>query len=427
MILVVELMDEGTGHAPGNSAWTQVIAAAAPDQPVRVVASPLHLAALQADPHLAAFANVSFHEIAIPTVHRQQVNVASWRRFRQEFAALRAVLADVPRSEPCLIVLAQAAPTAAFAARLVGLIERRALGVQVVLHGFLNAILGWRSRLPWQRRFDLRGLLTAAPRNVRFLALDPSIRAELVALIPAAEGRVDVLPLPINRAETAAWRPVRLEPPIRIGLVGQTTAAKGIGPFLEAARLLKARYGDAVEFHVVGRRFPDTPKEALAVLARPIPEGWMSRAEFVERIAPLHYVCLPLQPFYYRLSPSGALIDAITWLKPVVATDLPIVAEAFRQGGDIGERIGDPAQLPEVLAALIERADADRYARQVEALRRLRDRRSPQALVPTYRDILERGFGALLNTSCPPAAGRPGRTSQPSTAAGDTAQPLPPQ
>ncbi len=400
MILVVELVDGGTSHAFGNAAWSQAIARAAPAQAVRVLGAQDHANALRADRALAALANVSVREIPIPNTQRGKVNVVSLSRFREEVAALRAALADVPRHEPVLVVFAQACPTAVFAAHLVAGLERRPVRVQMVLHGFLNAIEGWRSRLPWLRRFDLRGLMEAPPRGLRFLALEEAIRDELLRLIPALGDSVDVLPLPANEAEIPLAHPVPLAHPIRIGLVGQTTAAKGIGPFLDIARALKARFGEKVEFHVVGRRFPDTPPEALSILARPIPDAWMSRAEFIERIAPLHYVCLPLQPEYYRFSPSGALIDAITWLKPVIATDLPIVRTAFRDGGDIGAMVPDQAAMERELAALIEAPDPERYARQVDALRRLREARRPLALAARYREILARGFADLLPPDC---------------------------
>lgn len=92
------------------------------------------------------------------------------------------------------------------------------------------------------------------------------------------------------------------------------------------------------EFPGLGRRRPDTPKEAPEVLARPIPQERMSRTEPTARTAPLDDVCLPLRPSYCRLSPAGALIDAIAWLKPVVTTDLPVFAKAFGEDGEIGER-----------------------------------------------------------------------------------------
>lgn len=394
MILIFELMDEAVTHAPGNSQWAQVIAQAAPDRQVRLFAPLAHRAALAQDPNLLALPNVELREIPLLSVYRRQVNVASPRRFREELAILRAALAEVPpAAEPCLIVFASAAPTAVFAALLAGRLLRRRVQVQMVLHGFANEVQGWRTRNPLLRRFDLPGLMQRPPRALRFLALEPSIAAELGRIVPASAGRIDVLPLPVNAAEIEACQPMLLTRPIKVALVGQTTAPKGIGPFLETARLFKQRYGDAVQFHVIGRRFPDTDLEALAVLDSEVSDDYLDRAVFLERLAGMHYVFLPLHESYYRLSPSGALIDAITWLKPVIATAIPLVADAFREGGDIGELRQDVPGMQAALQAIIESPDAERYARQVEALRGLRAKRMPTALVSLYRSILEHGFG----------------------------------
>jgi glycosyltransferase involved in cell wall biosynthesis len=399
MILIFELMDEAVTHAPGNSQWTQVIARAAPHQQVRLFAPPVHRAALAEDPNLLALPNLELREIPLLSVYRRQVNVASPRRFGEELTILRAALADVPPGEPCLVVFASAAPTAVFAALLAGRLMRRRVQLQMVLHGFANAVQGWRTRNPVLRRFDLRGLMQRPPRSLRFLALEPSIAAELGRIVPASAGRIDVLPLPVNAAEIGMWRPVPLDRPLKVALVGQTTAPKGIGPFLETARRFKQRYGAAIEFHVIGRRFPDTDPTTLAVLDSEVTDRYLDRAVFLERLAGMHYVFLPLHESYYRLSPSGALIDAITWLKPVIATAIPVVADAFRAGGDIGELCQDVPAMQTALERIMERPDPERYARQVEALKRLRAQRTPESLVSAYRDILERGFGDLLAAS----------------------------
>jgi hypothetical protein len=396
VIIVAELMDEGVAHAPGNSQWTQVIARAAPNQKVRLLAPARHLAALRADPNLVAQPNVALDEIPLITANRRQVNVASLERFRQEFAILRSAIAAVPRGEPCFVVLASAAPTAVYASLLAGWRLGRNVQVQMVLHGFANEVEGWRSRNPLVRRFDLRGLMERPPSGLRFLALERSIAAELARIVPASAGLIDVLPLPVNADEVGMAAPVPLGLPLRVALVGQTTAPKGIGPFLETARAFKERYGEAIEFHVIGRRFPETEPAALSVLARPIPDDFMTRAEFRERLAPIHYVFLPLHPSYYRLSASGALIDAITWLKPVIASDIPICADAFADGGDIGYLCHDLSAMHDALHGVMQRPDSARYMLQVEALRALRERRMPAALVDTYARIVEATFPDLL-------------------------------
>ncbi len=399
MILVAETTWTGTVHAPGNSATVQTVAAAFPGRAVRVVAEPSHLAELRRDPALAACANVDFRPIAVSPLFPGKTHVVSTRRFLHELRSLRAVLRDVPPAEPCLLFLISATPTAIAAASLLARVRRGRTGVQVGLHGNLNEIAGWRPRNPLARRFDLAAVLGGRqPGFRRYLVLEPSIRDALAAISPAAARRTDVLPLPVNAAESpdAAGEPPPA-PPVRIGFVGQGTAAKGFDVFVAIARALKAAHGDRVAFHLVGRTVPGTDSGPLAsVLAEPASDAHLPRAEFLRRLARLHYVLLPFRPGYYDLSASGALLDAVTWLKPVIALDVPLVRQFAAAHGEIGFLCKDGDALREAVDAAIAAPDGARYAAQVAALARARAARQPACLARVYRQVVRDGFPGLL-------------------------------
>ena len=400
MILVYEPVWYGSHHAPGNSVTIQTIARAFPDQMVRVLAEAGHLRELQADPSLTAYANVSFHPAPLSPWFQGKTHIVSARRFAAEFANLRAALRAVPAGEPVLLMLISVTPTAIFAAALLARAARRPIGVQVGLHGNLNEITGWRSRNPLLRSFDLAAALRAGhPGKVRYLVLEAAIRDELARLVPAAGRRTDVLPLPVNLAEVALARPVPFAPPLRIGLVGQATEAKGITPFLALAHRFQMSHPGKVAFHLVGRAMPGDDPARFAPLADPLATDFMTREEFLARLARLHFVCLPLQPGYYSLSASGALIDAITWLKPVIATPVPIAAALFREFGDLGYLCADLDTMAAAIEDILGAMDAERYARQVAAMAALRASRMPETLAQTYRAIVTQGFPGLLTAA----------------------------
>jgi len=397
MILVFEMLWVGTQHAPGNSATIQAIAGAWPEQVVRVLADPTHLAELRNDPELTACGNVQFAPIAIHPAHRGKTHIVAWGRFRQEFSTLRHGLAQVPNAEKCLLMLISATPTAIFAASLLARLHPGRVGVQVGLHGNLNDAFGWRPRNPLTRAFDLRSALTARhPRRLRFMVLEQGIRDTLASLLPAAASRTDVLELPINVAEVAGQRTPDFAPPIRIGLVGLATAAKGTELFLDIAREMTAHFPGKVTFHHVGRLTPDANPAPFAVLADPPSTAHLSRAQFTARLAALHYVFLPIREGYYNLSASGALLDAMTWAKPVIARALPVVAPHFRRFGDIGYLCDSDAGMRAAVETILTEMDADRYARQVAAMQALRAARTPAALAGTYRALIEREYPGLL-------------------------------
>jgi hypothetical protein len=397
MILVFEMLWVGTQHAPGNSATIQAIARGFPDQPVRVFADPSHLAELRTDPDLTACANVGFAPIAIHPTHRGKTHLVAWGRFRQELSALWHGLKQVPRGERCLLMLISATPTAIFAASLLVRLHPGRIGVQVGLHGNLNDAFGWRPRNPLTRAFDLRRALTARhPKRLRFMVLEQGIRDTLATLLPAAAARTDVLELPINVAELADQPAPGFAPPIRIGLVGLATAAKGTDLFLDLAREMTARFPGKVTFHHVGRLTPDADPAPFAVLADPPSTAHLSRAEFTARLAALHYVFLPIREGYYNLSASGALLDAMTWAKPVITRALPIITPHFQRFGDIGYLCDSDAAMRTAVATILIDLDADRYARQVAAMQALRAARTPAALAGTYRAMIEREYPGLL-------------------------------
>ncbi len=397
MIICVEMTWRWFTHTPGNAATIETVARAFPGEPVRVLAEADHLGELRRRLGAVGVAQAEFVEIDVPMHLQGKTHVVSARRFLREFATLRHALAEAPRGEPVLLVLLSATSTAVFAASLLARMTRRPLGVHIGMHGNLNEIEGWRARNPLSRRFDLRSALSAAhPPALRFLVLEPAIRRELARLLPATEGRTDVLPLPTNVAEIDLQAETSLSSPLRFGLIGQATKDKGIDTFLDIARRMTARHGSAVEFYLVGAMRSGDDPARFAPLAHPVDDGALDRARFMERLARLHYVLMPIHPGYYRLSASGAVIDALTWLKPMIATPLPIIADLFARFGDLGTLCADAAAMEAAVEALIVDPDPQRYARQRAALAQARASRTPERLAADYAALVARGFPGLL-------------------------------
>ncbi len=392
MILAFETNWTGTTHATTNGATLQVIARAWPEHEIRFHADESHLAEMRRDPLLMAMPRLSLHPVRVSPAWHGRLQIVSLRRAWREFAVVRAALAAVPKDEPCLVVLISTSSTGGFAAAWAARASGRRVAVQAGYHGNLNDALGWRPRNPLARAFDTRAALDARyPVPLRFLVLEEGIRAALAALAPRAAERTDVLPLPISPAE-APEEPCAPDLPLRIGFVGLGTADKGMDAFLAVARAVGAKQPGRAEFIHVGRIPEGADPADFAGLAQPPATAQLARSEFVARIAGLHYVLLPFRRGYYDLSASGALLDALTWLKPVIATRVPLTRQFFDEYGDIGELCEDDAELEARVQALVAAPDPARYARQVQALRRARDARGIEALSARYRGLSTAGF-----------------------------------
>ena len=396
MILAFEMTWTGTTHVPGNSAILQAVALAFPEQELRVFAAPSHLHELETDRQLAARRNVRFSPIAVSAHYRSKTHIVSVRRFLRELATLWSGLRGSPRGDTCLVILLSATPTAIFAASWMSRLHAGRTAVQVILHGNLNDITGWRPRNPLTRAFDLRSALAAHhPSWLRFVVLEPAIAEELAKEIPRAGRRTAVLPLPMNAAEFPEGPPLPLAAPLRIGYVGLATEAKGIGFFLDVATDFKARHGNRIEFHLVGSALRGTDLSRFAVLDNEVGHAHVPRADFVRQLASLHFVFLPYRKGYYERSASGALIDAITWLKPVIAIRLPLVERLYENAGDVGYLCDSDEEMRQALESVLAGMDRARYARQIEALRAVRAGRTPEALAERYRSTLAAAFGGV--------------------------------
>ncbi len=397
MILAFELNWIATTHVPVNAAMLQIAAQAFPSQRIYVFAEESHLKELQLDSALMVSKQIYFRATKISPYFRGKTHIVSFRRLLRETISIIQGLRLADVREDCLILLLSCSPTAVFVASwLLRICRRGRLSVQIVLHGNLNDINGWRPRNPLIRWFDLvSGLATKHPSRLRFLVLEDAIRDELVRVMPIVGPRVDVLPHPINLGELGERPATELGEPIRVGFVGLATQAKGMDIFLRLARQMKSRYRDRIEFHHVGRVPTDADPSAYSDLSHPISTVPLSRPDFLARLDKLHYVMLPFREGYYNFSASGALIDAITWLKPMIVSRLPLVTRVFGEFGDLGYMFDDDKELEAILEKIMT-IDRSRYGFQVQAIMKARASRMPTALAARYKKVISIGYPGLF-------------------------------
>ncbi len=144
-----------------------------------------------------------------------------------------------------------------------------------------------------------------------------------------------------------------------------------------------------MEFHAVGRLGADMGGADLGALAtKPLETGKVGRAEYVERLAAMHYVCMPYGAGHYRYSPSGVLADALALARPIMAFDLPIFRDLFDRFGDIGHLCRNAEEMAELIrSGLWNRV---RYRDQVETMRAARAPR----LADRLKDDLRMALGS---------------------------------
>lgn len=144
---------------------------------------------------------------------------------------------------------------------------------------------------------------------------------------------------------------------------------KGVGEFVESARMLRSR-GIRARFLLIGDPDPANPTSiSINRLADWVREGWVEhlswRRDMPSVLAQVHIVCLPS----YREGLPKALIEAAAAARPIVTTDVPGCREVVTdgvQGFCVPAR--DANALTEALAKLI--ADPALRARMGAAARK---------------------------------------------------------
>lgn len=390
MIVCVELTARGNHHAPFNASFVQTVCAAFPAQEIEFHADASHLAQVREmigrPPD-----NLRLLALALSDRWPEQPELVCLGRLWRDLRVIER-LTRRRRREPLALVVSSASATAIIAARIVQTVFRwRRLRVQVPLHGQLGGINGWRPRNPLYRAIDLRSAIGRChgPR-LRYLVFEHGIKDALRRIFPATVRDVDVLPHPINGDEVGPVAVPEPGEPLRIAILGVATRAKGFDVYLDAAAALAREYPGRLEFHAIGRLHPELAGLDTSVLSGGIGFAELSREDFRQRLAQMHYVCLPFRPSYYEFSASGTLIDAIGFAKPLFAIADGILDGIFREAGDIGYACRDANGLINAFRDLARQPERflARYHSQVEALRRLRLARLPQNLARDYRASL---------------------------------------
>jgi hypothetical protein len=394
-IWIVESCWEGFMHAPFNASLVEVVHRAWPECPAVFAAHSTHLAEVRAtlprdienavrwialDEGATSGPWAAYRHIVRRDLHPLR---QSWRAHR----LLRSVRSLADEGAGWVFASCDASLLGALWLDRDLIRARSGPRPEVVFHGELAAVDGWRSRRPTWRALDLTSSLRRWFRAGGTITVLEEHVVDALAVgfaRPCEAGAVKVLPHPTSHdPEAVATGPVRT--PVNVGFLGIASVAKGFDTFVRTAERLSDEPN--VRFRVAGFRGGDLPDLSLAALHDALPATGMPRAAYEEIVAELDYVCLPLSGDYYRFAASGTVLDAIRYLRPLIALDTPLIRRLVAAAGDIGHVCEDETELEATIRRIARDPDMERHRMQVENLRHLRDRRSPEALALVVADI----------------------------------------
>jgi hypothetical protein len=376
MILVFDLSNVGVAHLSFDHGYLQVLRHAFPDEQIRFFGEPEHCALLAGmEP---AGSPIRFD--TGPFLGRiGRARLRPWEMLPKAWKVVRAARAIAEAERPRFVAFVSGATPATTLAVRPLWAGRAAPPVDLILHSTIAEVAGWRSRNPLLRMTDWHAVLRR-PKvgRVRFVVLERGIRDGLVAAFPERAADTVVLDHPVPEAEICDVRPTPTDP-LDIGFIGDTTAAKGFGTFLEIARAVPGP-----RYHVLGRLIDPLPPDAPRILVTPPAARPLPRADLLERLRALDLVVLPLTRPAYDWTASGTLIDCVTNLVPVVTTRTRVTESVFADHGPIGIMVERPEDLVGTLRPIDAAWLSARREGFTQSLRAARDARLPAALAHTY-------------------------------------------
>ena len=109
---------------------------------------------------------------------------------------------------------------------------------------------------------------------------------------------------------------------LKIALVSRLIKYKGILEFLEAAKYIKEKYGNTVEFFLVGKE--DLSKRGFPIATINKYRDFVEYVGFIKNIKEFIYLCdIIVLPSYYREGIPRVLLEAASLEKPLITTNVP--------------------------------------------------------------------------------------------------------
>jgi hypothetical protein len=364
----------GFEHVPFDAALVASLAHAFPGEPIQFFGEREHLAQTRRfleERHGGA--DVSWRELALPPAA-----TTPSRRLVADVRACLTALAEAKRVGARQVICCYLpATTGTLVAKALSLVHR-ACPIAIIFHGNIM-------RLLWSRRY--RPLLSLGNRRSLQIALGGSIRRELLTKVPELSGSLHAIRHPYFFADATPSQ-LPSSGPITFSYLGLVDLTKGSREFAELAASMN---GDGrARFDMVGGVRPGDFDMGPAV-KRYVENGPLERAAYERRLRETGYAVFPYQPDYYKLVASGAVLDAFSAGKPIIALRNSQFEEMFDSMGDIGYLCDDMPAMRSLVEGLLQEPPRERYRRQSETILARRVLYGPEAVGEQLRSILTAG------------------------------------
>lgn len=166
--------------------------------------------------------------------------------------------------------------------------------------------------------------------------------------------------------------------------IGDFLEKKGSKTFLDASKVINSNS----RFVIIGKYHPVTNASIGSNVCICGKNGFIEKDEFDELIKKTTYACYPYPTNSYRLTASGAVLDAIRFLKPIIYIANDYFDSIFEGAGNIGYRCKNETEFIRLIQELDNSDRTIEYKNQVENLKKLQQKFGKENIKNQLQKIL---------------------------------------
>ena len=209
------------------------------------------------------------------------------------------------------------------------------------------------------------------------MVLGPHIEERLKQFVPRVSGYVSSIDLPYFFSDDVSPEPFA-DDAIRFGSYGVGSLEKGTDNFFRLAEEVhSAKTTYKPTFTQIGRideRLKAVPHRSVNI---PSPDVPLDREAYEKYSRCIDYGLFFHRPDTYELRASGAILDAFSFIKPIIALKSPLSEYYFKKMGDIGYLCENYDAMRDTVLDILDRRPTDRYRQQQENILTQRVQFSP--------------------------------------------------
>ena len=381
MIIICEPQCIGFEHAEVNAALIVSVKLAFPTDKILFLAEREHIIIVNKILNSHSI-KINYEELKISSRNKSNV-----RRFRSEYVLCKTIFCFAIKYKSRRLLFCSVTSSVLISIKLL-LRNYESIKCIAIPHGILETIF-IPSYIPIEFPFWFRFCLIYGNLDrLTYLVLGPSIKEELIRILPNIRNNVESIHLPYFFDNNEEFTPFKNNT-IRFGFFGVGNLKKGIDVFFKLAEEIQCQRANyKPEFiligHIGNEKLKKLPNESVIIPSLNAP---LIHDDFRIYAKNVDYVVFLQRSIYYRLTASGTLFDAFSYLKPIIALRNPFFEYYFEMIGDIGHLCDNYEELKDIIINMLENNKTEQYIHQRENILQGREKICLSDIGKTFYNI----------------------------------------